>query len=152
MVSQHIMVILSCFAIFFSDTVMPLVFPVLIYQCTIRRVETNHSEQCIPPCDKRIVIVHRTAVLNTFNHIRTDCRVMSIAYDFATKEPSQWIRKSIATCIKVKLWGKFSKGFPCKINRAKTLPDHCEVGICACFDPLSLIQVNNLKNTAQTNR
>jgi len=30
------------------------------------------------------------------------------------------------------------------------LPDHCEVGIRACFDPLSLIQVNNLRRAEET--
>ena len=128
--SSHIQECTNCFRITHIDT-------------ATRRLEVRVF--CVPSRDTRVVIVHWVALLNTFDHVGTDCRIMGVANDLATKQPSQWICKSIAACIKVKLRGEFIKSLPCKVYWAKTLPYHSEAWIGACFDPLSPAQVNHLK-------
>ena len=109
----------------------------------IRRLEVRVVR--VPSRDTRVVIVHWVVLPNTFDHVRTDCGIMGVANDLATKQPSQWICKSISTRIEVKLRGELIKSLPRKVYWAKTLPYHREAWIGARFDPLSPAQVNHLK-------
>lgn len=56
----------------------------------------------MPACNYSIIVIHWAALTNTRNHIWADGRVVCIADNFASKQPSKGVCKSITAAVKIK--------------------------------------------------